>query len=112
MKHKDIAIAWLNGEEVEWSFEGKQWNTIDSADSVNQCMSFCNECHYRIKKKIPEYHIVEVSFPNDPGLHAYYAITRNTGNGGEDSYTKDMLRRVKEGTATLLGDWLPIPGDK
>ena len=47
-KHRDVIIAWANGEEVEYRANAeKEWET-------NRFPSWCENSEYRIKPKEPK----------------------------------------------------------
>lgn len=46
-KHRDAIIAWANGEEIEFSYQGSKW-----LDYSEECGMFNDNIDYRIKPKI------------------------------------------------------------
>ena len=54
MKHKDIAIAWLNGAEVQVLNSVKQWITLGKEEDETCSHMFDDQREYRIKPQ-PKY---------------------------------------------------------
>lgn len=46
-KHADVIIAWANGKDIEFSYQGSKW-----LDYSEECGMFNDNIDYRIKPKI------------------------------------------------------------
>jgi len=49
-KHRDIIIAWADGEDIQYSFKGSEWEDTDSP-----CWETNSE--YRIKPEVIRYRV-------------------------------------------------------
>jgi len=49
-KHRDLIIAWANGEDIQYSFKGSEWEDTDSP-----CWETNSE--YRIKPEVIRYRV-------------------------------------------------------
>lgn len=52
MKHKDIAIKWLNGKPVQFKNTLGEWQDLGSPDTYQACHCFGDSRQYRIKPRV------------------------------------------------------------
>lgn len=98
-KHRDIVIAYMDGEEVEWK-HGNTWEPLVPIRS-NLTYGFYDDYEYRIKSKEPMFRI----FKRNGGTTAK-VLVRNSINPIEAGYYQTI---IKEENIIYLTDWLPFP---
>ena len=109
MKHKDIAIAWLNGEEIEFEDGSGEWHPLKLACNSIVSYSFHDNQKYRIKPKVPEYRLYRYVRESASHVGCVYNVQRNTSWEGDKSHLEDREKKEKTGEIIWLTEWLPLP---
>ena len=97
-KHYDVIVAWANGEEIQWSKDGKSWYRHDGGQP-----SWIEGIYYRVKPKIPMYRLY--STKDMPGIV-------NVVLKDFSKFESNNLEALNENYIVWLTDWLPIPERK
>ena len=100
-KHYDVIVAWANGEEIEWSDDGKNWHLRDAG--VSPATWWFESLYYRVKPKTPMYRL----YSNKDAINAVYVVLKDFSD-----YETKNLKYLEEKDIIWRTDWLPLPERK
>ena len=98
-KHYDVIVAWANGEEIEWSEDGKIWFGGQPASSP----SWLENYFYRVKPKTPMYRL----YSDKDIPEVVNVVLKNFSD-----FETFNWNALKTNNIVWLTDWLPLPERK